>query len=327
MPGRSYSSGGKYRYGFNGKENDKDISEGGQDYGMRIFDRRLGRFLSVDPLTKEYPWNSTYAFAEDDPINYIDLEGMEKGKSKSTEGKGSIMPHSVQIRLTSNEILAYYNSNFNKNGDIRLSFNYVRAVIQEEGLATKMYDRDGGWEYNGRDNATIGIGHLIHYGPIGNANYENGAVGKEQPFVNGLSTGQVFDLFRSDVLSKTNAFESDVKSITGKDASELPTNVYEMFFDIHFNSGNAKKSLAQYAKEGIEPFQGSQKAVSKKRGDFREGLANGVYPEFTDPKSSIKVIKQSSGGAPSPLGDIELIPQATTPAPASTATKNPATKG
>ncbi len=36
-----------YSYGFNGKEDDKDISEGGQDYGMRIYDSRVGRFLSV----------------------------------------------------------------------------------------------------------------------------------------------------------------------------------------------------------------------------------------------------------------------------------------
>jgi len=35
----------------------------------------------VDPLTKSYPWNSTYAFAEGDPINFIDLDGGEKGKS------------------------------------------------------------------------------------------------------------------------------------------------------------------------------------------------------------------------------------------------------
>ncbi len=41
-----------YRYGFNGKESDDEIKGEGnqQDYGMRIYDTRLGRFLSVDPL-------------------------------------------------------------------------------------------------------------------------------------------------------------------------------------------------------------------------------------------------------------------------------------
>ena len=34
------------------------------------------RFLSVDPLAKSYPWNSTYAFAENDVIRSIDLDGL-----------------------------------------------------------------------------------------------------------------------------------------------------------------------------------------------------------------------------------------------------------
>ena len=80
QPGRQYSAGTGYRYGFNGKENDNEIKGEGnqQDYGMRIYDPRLGRFLSVDPLTKEYPWNSTYAFAENDLIRCVDLDGGER---------------------------------------------------------------------------------------------------------------------------------------------------------------------------------------------------------------------------------------------------------
>lgn len=81
MPGRKYSqSNTKYRYGFNGKENDNEVKGEGnqQDYGLRIYDPRLGKFLSVDPLTKEYPWNSTYAFAENDVIRCVDLDGGER---------------------------------------------------------------------------------------------------------------------------------------------------------------------------------------------------------------------------------------------------------
>ena len=77
MQERTFSAGGEaYRFGFNGKENDDESNT--QDYGMRIYDGRLGRFLSVDPLSKEYPWNSTYAFAEDDVIRCIDMDGLEK---------------------------------------------------------------------------------------------------------------------------------------------------------------------------------------------------------------------------------------------------------
>jgi RHS repeat-associated protein len=81
MPGRKYTQGAnKYRYGFNGKENDNEVKGDGnqQDYGMRIYDPRVSRFLSVDPLFKGYPWNSTFSFAENNPISYIDLDGGEK---------------------------------------------------------------------------------------------------------------------------------------------------------------------------------------------------------------------------------------------------------
>lgn len=70
---------GRYRYGFNGKENDNEVKGEGnqQDYGFRIYDPRLGRFLSVDPLTDEYPWYTPYQFAGNDVIRHIDLDGLE----------------------------------------------------------------------------------------------------------------------------------------------------------------------------------------------------------------------------------------------------------
>ena len=36
------------------------------------------RFLSVDPLTRNFAWNSPYAYAENTPIKFIDLDGAEK---------------------------------------------------------------------------------------------------------------------------------------------------------------------------------------------------------------------------------------------------------
>jgi RHS repeat-associated protein len=59
---------------------DNEVSGTGNqyDYGFRIYNPRIGKFLSVDPLTKSYPWNSTYCFAENDVIRSIDLDGTEK---------------------------------------------------------------------------------------------------------------------------------------------------------------------------------------------------------------------------------------------------------
>ncbi|HVG16539.1 MAG TPA: RHS repeat-associated core domain-containing protein [Chitinophagaceae bacterium] len=72
---------GAYRYGFNGKENDNEVKGEGsqQDYGMRIHDPRLGRFLSVDPLQEDYPELTPYQFASNTPVWAIDIDGLESG--------------------------------------------------------------------------------------------------------------------------------------------------------------------------------------------------------------------------------------------------------
>ena len=69
----------RYRYGFNGKEDDPEWQGKGNsyDYGFRIYNPRIGKFLSVDPLAPDYPHNSPYAFSENRVIDGVELEGLE----------------------------------------------------------------------------------------------------------------------------------------------------------------------------------------------------------------------------------------------------------
>jgi RHS repeat-associated protein len=83
MPERKWKVGsGFYRFGFNGQDKNDEISGSGNSYEFtfRMYDPRTGRFLSVDPIGKNYPHSSPYAFAENSPIQCIDLEGLEKYK-------------------------------------------------------------------------------------------------------------------------------------------------------------------------------------------------------------------------------------------------------
>ena len=99
------SRGERYRYGFNGQMKDDEVyGVEGTSYSFeyRVYDSRIGRFLFVDPLFKEYPWNSVYAFAENRVIDCIDLEGEEAMKVSGntitigikyfawTEGEGAL---------------------------------------------------------------------------------------------------------------------------------------------------------------------------------------------------------------------------------------------
>ncbi len=107
IPGRTYSSGNRnYRYGFNGKENDNEVKKdqdgnpnvgAQQDYGMRIYDGRLNRFLSVDPIGKEYPALSSYQFASNSPIAGVDRDGLEIELYQSMRAEQSIRSYEVDL--------------------------------------------------------------------------------------------------------------------------------------------------------------------------------------------------------------------------------------
>lgn len=92
MPSRKYSqTNGNYRYSYNGKENDNEVKGDGNQIAFeeRIYDARLGKFLSIDPIAFEYPFQSTYAFAANNPITLVDVRGMGLGDPvKHTVVKG-----------------------------------------------------------------------------------------------------------------------------------------------------------------------------------------------------------------------------------------------
>jgi RHS repeat-associated protein len=88
MPGRKFNT-PTYRYGFNGKESDFEVHNGqgtSYDYGLRIYDPRLGKFLSVDPISKNYPMLTPYQYASNRPIDGIDWDGLEHRSYLYKEG-------------------------------------------------------------------------------------------------------------------------------------------------------------------------------------------------------------------------------------------------
>ncbi len=72
------SDSSNYRFGFNGKERDNEISGKGNsiDFGARIYDSRLGKFFSIDPIIRYSPRLSGYIFASNQPISKIDYYGL-----------------------------------------------------------------------------------------------------------------------------------------------------------------------------------------------------------------------------------------------------------
>lgn len=90
MPGRYGNDGDKYKYGFNGMESDDEMynQEGNSyDFGARMYDSRIGRWLSVDPLSGKYPSLSPYNFVANSPLRFIDPNGKEIVNPNSKDAK------------------------------------------------------------------------------------------------------------------------------------------------------------------------------------------------------------------------------------------------
>jgi len=91
MPGRKFDAGSGYRYGFNRKEKDNSTGEGNLDFGARIYDGRIGRWLSIDPLQHKYPSLSPYIFAGNKPVKFLDVDGKDFGVIIDKEHKTIII--------------------------------------------------------------------------------------------------------------------------------------------------------------------------------------------------------------------------------------------
>ncbi len=85
-----------YRYLYGGMERLDEITGvggGSYNFGARIYDSRLGRFLSIDPLFFIYPDISPFAYCNNNPIMYkeVDGEGFNGGFSIENQSTAPII--------------------------------------------------------------------------------------------------------------------------------------------------------------------------------------------------------------------------------------------
>ena len=74
---------------------------------MRIYDPRLGRWLSIDPLFKKYPEVSPYNYGLDNPVFYVDPDG------------GDIKPANDLAMTQLGEVFNAFNTTTDNNRNVR----------------------------------------------------------------------------------------------------------------------------------------------------------------------------------------------------------------
>jgi RHS repeat-associated protein len=72
------------RYSFSAKEKDEESGYG--YFGVRYYDSDISIWLSVDPMSDKYPYQTPYLYCANNPLKIVDINGEDEWELNTTTG-------------------------------------------------------------------------------------------------------------------------------------------------------------------------------------------------------------------------------------------------
>jgi RHS repeat-associated protein len=270
-----------YRYGFNNKEKDDDIMGEGnwEDYGMRTYNPRIGRFFATDPLTKQYPALTPYQFSSNTPIWAIDLDGLEA--KYSTDGSfiewGDIKGDKAPVVLVTEDKI---NNKVVDTHEEYLKYgNKPVTNFEFEEYAAHVYNEAKGLSEEGKQKIADAIYNMKE------------GLKKDYPALKDPSLQTVVDKINYGKDSqeqrmsseRANPKDTDVipgtitkKNPKGTKLANICTKSYQDYFNTAINSREENKSMKQSTKVVLKSLQrDTNTRLPKDKNGISEDKANG----------------------------------------------------
>jgi RHS repeat-associated protein len=233
-----------YRYGFQGQEKDDEIKGEGNsyDYGARLYEPRIGRWFSVDPVFVKYPYESNYVSFGNNPILFIDVDGrdiivyLSNGKALNYTpgmkvpsdkfGKAVVQALNRVHSTGEGEIVVKALTNSNKTYHIKEAGNLFATTPREK---------------EKKDNTAVYLGKNGEKDDLFNKAVNKGSYSNAEKIISGTQ----------DVLIKVYFGNYDIAwKYEGKDPDGVKTNFelalgHELFHGYQFEIGSLNKNFTK----------------------------------------------------------------------------------
>jgi len=122
-----------YKYKYNNKELQDELDLNWYDYSARNYDTALGRFMNLDPLAEKYNFQSPYVYADNNPVFFVDINGMgvDEQDWKREIGKNGIITYTAEkgdsawsLYVQYGKIDKFTTQEANNSVEIQLGKNY-----------------------------------------------------------------------------------------------------------------------------------------------------------------------------------------------------------